>query len=531
MARQTDVVIAGGGPVGMTLGIELQRRGVTTVLLEKAAEPSYFVKALGITPRTLRMWDQLGFLPEALDAGLFLQGTATLTNGEPGERQTMPPGTFPYGFQTLAQFEAERILRAELVRRGGVIQWNHALTGFSDDGERVTVSVAGPDGAAETISARYLVGCDGAHSAVRHGLQLDYEGDALPMTFMLGDVLVDWQLPRGWAYRLFYVESGQMLNQLIAIPIPGDPRRYRLSMAAPPDMWNEGADLSAPPTLDLLSESARRMLPPGATLSQLRWSSFYRISHRIAPRYSAGRVFIAGDAAHIHPPIGGQGMNTGMQDAHNLGWKLALACADRAAPDLLDSYSEERHPVGLDVVQRTSRRMAASVGQQDRGEDVEQLRVDSQLAVSYRDTPWVAQDVGADPAGPRAGDLVPDAGGLRAAWLDAPLRLVELMRHPGLTLVLYADAATTESQHRALVACADAVPRDLVDVRGIAAPDAAPPALERILWLTDAEGRFRSALAATTASLWLLRPDGYVAYRATPADPSRLTTFLRRIIV
>lgn len=526
----TQVVIAGAGPVGLTLAIELQRRGVDVALLEAKAKPEYFVKALGITPRTLQMWDQVGFLPEAVAAGLFVRGNASLVNGVPSERFRMSTATaaeFPYGFLVLAQFEAERLLREELVRRGGRIQWSTSLTDFRDHGDRVTVAVRSADGTAGEIESLYLAGCDGAHSPVRHGLGLEYEGDALPMTFMLGDVLVDGPLERGWAYRMLQVEAGELTNTLIAIPIPGDPRRYRLSMAAPPPLWEAGADLSTPPTLELLRQTALPMIPGGTAISQLRWSSFYRISHRIAPRYSSGRVFIAGDAAHIHPPIGGQGMNTGMQDAFNLGWKLALACAGRASADLLDSYSAERRPVGLEVVQRTSHRMDEAIEGRDRTNSDDQLRIDSQLGVGYRDSRWVARDAGG--AGPRAGDLAPDAGGLRAEWVGAPLRLLELQRQAGFVLLVYADETATADDHRALIECADRVPRDLVSVYGVASAKAAPPNAERILWLADADGAFRRAYGAAGAVVWLLRPDGYVAYRGG-ADAAELAAHLRTVL-
>lgn len=525
MADTTDVLIVGAGPVGLMLAVELQRRGVDTCLIDRQTAPAYFVKALGITPRTLEIWDQIGMLHAALDAGIFFTGSSTLVNGEVVEDEAYPTGLFPYGFQALAQYDAERVLRTHLHGLGGRIRWGETLIGFRDDGAGVSAQIRAADGSERELRCRWLAGCDGAHSAVRHGLGLEYEGAALAMTFMLGDVAVDWALPRGRAYRMLELTDGMMTNQLVAIPIPGDVRRYRLSMAAPPDWWSDGADLATPPSLALLTESARSMLPPGTTISDLRWSSFYRISHRIVPRYSVDRVFLAGDAAHIHPPIGGQGMNTGLQDAFNLGWKLALAAAGRAAPDLLDSYDAERRPVGLDVVTRTTRRMEQAVEGTDRGEGVDQLRADSQLDIHYRDSAWVGDD-GTAAGGPRGGDRTPDVSGLERPWITAPVRLLELLRHPGLTLLRY--AATPDDTR--LAALAGALPADVVRVAAITAPGVPAPAVEGIAHLVDAGGAFRETYNPADGALFLIRPDGHLAWRGDKGSLEALRRHAARIL-
>ncbi len=525
MTDATQVLIVGAGPVGLMLAVELQRRGVDVQLVERQPTPSYFVKALGITPRTLEIWDQLGLLHTMCDAGLFMSGNLTLSNGEVVAEQTFPEGMLPYGFLALAQYDAERLLRAHLQGLGGTVRWGESLTGFRDDGEAVTARLRGADGGERELRCGWLVGCDGAHSPVRHGLGLDYSGDALPMTFMLGDVALDWSLPRDRSCRLLEVADGTMTNQMVAIPIPGDPRRYRLSMAAPPEYWSDGADLATPPSLDVLARSAAPMLPAGATISDLRWSSFYRISHRIVPRYAVGRVFLAGDAAHIHPPIGGQGMNTGLQDAFNLGWKLALAAAGRAAPGLLDSYDAERRPVGLEVVTRTTRRMEQAVEGVDRGESVEQLRADAQLDVSYRDSTWVGSG-GTPPAGgPQAGDRAPDVTGLQRPWIAAPVRLLELLRHPGHTVLRYLG---TPDAGR-VAALAGVLPADLIRTGVITAPGVPAPDIESCSHLIDAGNRFRDAYAPADGALLWIRPDGHIAWRSETPDAAALAAHAARI--
>jgi 2-polyprenyl-6-methoxyphenol hydroxylase-like FAD-dependent oxidoreductase len=532
---EAEIVVAGAGPVGLSLAIELRRRGLDPLVIEQRHEPSYFVKALGITPRMLEIWDQIGLLEEALAAGLFLRGTTTLRNGVEIESQDVPRQGYGYGMLALAQYDVERILRTALARHGGRIEWGVTLTALENREDRVVASVRSEAGGESRVECGHLVGCDGAHSAVRHGLGLAYEGEAVPMTFMLGDVCATGPLSRGRVYRALHFEDGQMVDQVVAVPIPGDPRRYRFSMVAPAPYWEDGADLTTPPTLEQIAASVAPAFPPDVMLSELRWSSFYRISHRIVSRYSEGRCFLAGDAAHIHPPIGGQGMNTGVQDAFNLGWKLALAASGRASADLLQSYDAERRPVGLEVVTRTSSRMAKAIEGEDRGETDAQLRDDSQLLVDYRDSPWVARDarVATDALlGPRPGDRAPEVRGLKRDYVDAPARLLDLLRHPGHTLFFYADERTEESGYRSFAAAAAELRRRLGDAvvcHGIASAGARRVDWERFPWSIDADGKFREAFRSSGGSLELVRPDGYLAYRAPSTESPSLGAYLDRI--
>lgn len=534
MRSETDVLVVGAGPVGLQLAADLARRRIDHLVIDQRPAPQYFVKALGVSPRTLEIWEQLGIGREALDAGLFLRGAGTLANGEVTDRTEMPEHRLPYGPFVLAQFETERILRERLLATGGQVHSGRTLVSFEAKPDLVVARVKDAAGAETDVTCRYLVGCDGAHSAVRHGLGLAYEGDAYPMTFMLGDVAVDWALPRGWAYRGVHVIDGQMRNAMATIPIPGDPRRYRISMAAPESFAAEGADLTTPPTLELLAESIAPMLPPGAVVSDLRWSSFYRVSHRIVPSYGAGRVFIAGDAAHIHPPIGGQGMNTGLQDSWNLGWKLDLATQRRAASNLLDSYSAERQPVGLAVVTRTSARMSKTIEGTDK-DSVDEILIDSQLLVNYRGTRWVEEDIsgkGFD-GGPQPGDRAPDAAGLRRTYVDRPFRLFELLTGPGHVLLLYMDGSARPKDYEEQAATIDALRKDfggVITAYTILSPESKPTDQERTPLLTDNEGHFARTYGTKGPALYLIRPDGYVGYRATPPNREKLNEYLKKIL-
>ncbi len=241
---------------------------------------------------------------------------------------------------------------------------------------------------------------------MRHALGIAFEGDAFPMMFMLGDVRIDWDLPRGMALRALRLVEDDAPDMFIAIPLP-EPGRYRVSTLAPPDAaqpagTNHGiqSELRGPDLAEIQAV-ADRLLPKKPRLSDMRWSSMFRISMRLAERYRLGRVFIAGDAAHIHPPTGGQGMNTGIQDAYNLAWKLALVLKGAAPETLLDSYEAERRPVGAEVVART--RAASENYGREQGDRPDRL-ADTQIRVSYRGSAWVLDDpAGFDAAAPAAG--------------------------------------------------------------------------------------------------------------------------------
>jgi 2-polyprenyl-6-methoxyphenol hydroxylase-like FAD-dependent oxidoreductase len=295
MQSSTDVLVVGAGPVGLLLACELQRQGIDHLLIERQREPAYFCKALGVTPRTLEILGDFGVVEDAIDAGVWLTGVTIFDNGVERASQDLRTEEFPYGFLALPQYDTERILASCLRRSGGHAQRGSTLVSFVEkaDGVEARIADAERGGATRTVSCRWLVGCDGAHSTVRKGLGLAFEGGKYPMTFMLGDVEVEWTLPRGRSYRFHRIEDGQLTNALVAVPIRGSPRRYRLSTAAPETIMVDspaaeaagiGEEATQAPTLDRLAEVALPMLPPGARLSALRWSSTYRISHRIVPR-------------------------------------------------------------------------------------------------------------------------------------------------------------------------------------------------------------------------------------------------------
>lgn len=523
MQAETDVLVVGAGPVGLLLAAEMARAGVSAVLIDRMAARQYFVKALGVSPRTLEVLDDLGCAHDAIDAGIWIQGISNFLDGAPGQGMDVPDGALPFGSLSLAQFETERLLEAALHRHGGAVRYGWSLAGFTQDADAVQARLTAPDGTEHRLASRWIVGCDGAHSAVRGNLGLGFTGDRYPQRYVLADIDLDWTMPRGRFYRLARTLPGGGTTALVAVPIRGGGRRYRLSMPLA-----EGApETGDAPSLPQLQALMGPLLPPGAGLSNLRWASTYRISHRIVPRYGEGRAFLAGDAAHIHPPVGGQGMNTGLQDAHNLAWKLALAASGQAAPGLLDSYSAERHPVGMDVVENTTHAMAEVLANRPQ---MPGLR-ETQLLVGYRGSPIVTNDrPDAAARALAAGDRAPDAAGLRRRFVQHPLRLHDLTGHGRCALLGFAAAGDTAMQDT-MAALRTALLDRLPDATAhviVAGPDL-PPERDDLSILADAAGSFATAWDAAPGTAWLVRPDGHIGWCSDAPSIAGLAAALDRI--
>lgn len=524
-SAHTQVLIAGAGPVGLAAAVELTRRGVDCRIVDPLLEPVQYAKAVGVQPRTLEVFESMGLLGRILDAAIEMHGQIVYVNGEKvGQVEFAIPSDVPFGFIAIPQYATERILREELALRGVEIERGISVAGIEHDTDGVSVTLSG-DGGERTVGAGYLIGADGAHSIVRKTLGLTFEGAAFEEQYMLGDVEVDWSLPRGWALRAMHQTDGATDDLLVCIPLPGR-GRYRMSMLVPPELSAapsqgiaHGFEGDRKPELSHVQAVLDRLSPEPVTARNMRWSSVFRISHRIVDAYGRGRVFVAGDAAHIHPPTGAQGMNTGIQDAHNLAWKLALAAAGRAAPGLLDSYDAERRPVGEEVVGRTVRSARKGIGADSTDVD-HVIRREAQLLINYADSPIV---------GANAGGRAPDATGLTRAAVTGPLRLFALFG-PGHTLLLYADgragSADVEQFERTADA-ATAIADGHLDVYLVAAPgaDVAGTVLPLV---RDAGSNFATAYSATGHSSFLVRPDGYLGFAGAHDDVDNLTAHLRK---
>ncbi|MFD4026160.1 FAD-dependent monooxygenase [Streptomyces sp. NPDC058576] len=544
MARSesTDVLVVGAGPVGLTLAAELRRAGVACRIVDRLPARLPYAKAVGIQPRTLELFDRMGLVREVLDAAVPLRGQLTYVNGaEQGRIELVLPPEVPYGFAALPQYDTERLLEESLGRYGTGIERSTALVAFAQDPAGVTSRLTTVSGTEEEVRSRFLVGCDGAHSVVRKGLGLTFEGGAFPEEYMLADVEVGWGLPPGYGVRSMHRgEDGAIDDLLVCIPLPGD-GRYRMSMLVPPELSAarqveatgpvggdgvaHGLEGGTAPALADIQKVLDRLAPEPVTASALRWSSVFRISHRLVDRYGEGRVFVAGDAAHIHPPTGAQGMNTGIQDACNLAWKLALAVGGAAHPQLPASYDAERHPVGEEVVGRTVRHAAEGV--QADPTDVETLLLrEAQLLIGYRESPIVTPLPRDDGAGLRPGDRAPDCGGLTGDIAAYPVRLFDLLRGRGHVLLVYGhhpagDTATD------LAAAARELTGGLMETHGIL-PAGASEGAPGVPHHHDSLGEFGLRYAAGEGAAFVVRPDGYLTACLRPPTVGGLKEALGR---
>lgn len=517
----TEVLIAGAGPIGLTAAIELARRGVAVRIVDPLLEPPQYAKAVGVQPRTLEVFERMGILRQILDAAVPFYGQIVYVNGElAGQVDFALPDDVPFGFIGLPQYSTERVLREELATRGVPIERGVRLVGFEQDADGVTATLDG-EGGQQTVRARYLVGADGAHSVVRKTLGLSFEGAAFEEQYMLGDVEVDWSQTPGYAIRAMHQTDGKIDDLLVCIPLPGR-GRYRMSMLVPPDLSTEAGDgvqhgfeSGNSPELHHIQAVLDRLSPEPTTARNLRWSSVFRISHRIVDSYGKGRAFVAGDAAHIHPPTGAQGMNTGIQDAYNLAWKLALAVDGVAADGLLESYDAERRPVGEEVVGRTVRSAREGIGA-DSDDPAFVIRREAQLLISYAGSPIVAEG---------AGGRAPDARGLTRAAETQPLRLYDLLAGTRHTLVLYADASANVDVLEVAAAAAQDAAHGLIDVYVVAHPEADVDSTVLPL-VRDVDGDFARAYGVEGVTAFVVRPDGQLGY-AGPAAADSLTRYLR----
>lgn len=514
-----DVLVVGAGPTGLSLAITLRRYGVRVRIVDRLAEPAPVSKALAVWSATLEALQSMGIVEAFLAAGRRMHAVRIGDGGHEIARVTVGRGidsAFPYPV-LLSQARTEAILRDRLAALGVAVERGVELTGLDQDDDGVTARLRHADGAEETARARYLVGSDGARSAVRHELGIAFEGLTEPQTFLLGDVRIDGgdlddrSLYIWWRHgtvALFPFEAG-VWRVLTARADAGD---------------------QSPPTVAELQAGIDRSGPPGLRLHDPGWLSAFHINERLAARYRVGRCFLAGDAAHIHSPAGGQGMNTGIHDGVNLGWKLAQVLRGHGdAAILLDSYEAERRPTARAVVDESTQRQhlafnsggrlaelakdaaLAVLGRVPAVQRMLQVQL-SETAIVYRDGKLVA--LGSPPSRPARGDAGTRA--LDAAWRDPATgearTLWPLLSGPGHTLLVCEDAPGQIDVTAALTGTQDRVRVLRFD-----------PA-------TDADGAIRARYRLQGVGWVLIRPDHVVGARGGAADIARLGRYLDRVV-
>lgn len=346
---QTEVLIVGAGPTGLSLACQLVRYGVDFVILDLKEGVTPFSKAIGVQARTLEIYDQLGLATAAVEEGYVAGVVRMLSGGKVvGELQLskIGEGMSPFPFVLmLEQSKNERLLYEYLKRNGRDVRWNTEVASFGQDAEGVVGLIRDKDGQERPFRSRYLVGCDGAKSLVRQTLGVGFGGSTFARTFYVADAQIDGPLSHE-CLQVCFARNAFVLF----FPLKGE-RRFRIVGVFPEEFAGKEDDvLYEDIEADIRSQSHLDL-----DIHDVEWFSTYRVHTRHAAAFSAGRCFLAGDAAHIHSPAGAQGMNTGIQDAYNLAWKLGYALRHGATESLLDTYNEERLQNAKRLLETTDR--------------------------------------------------------------------------------------------------------------------------------------------------------------------------------
>ncbi len=466
-----DVVIAGAGPVGLFLANECGRLGMSYRIVETNATQSTHSKALAIFPRTFEIFDMAGLAePFAAAANRVTHVTFASPQKRLGSIEFAPTET-PYPYVAMVpQDVTEKLLLEHLRSTGGDVEYETTLVSAreTDSGVEATVECGGSPA---IVEAKYLVGCDGAHSAVRHLLGLPFEGGDYAEQFMLADAITNDVLP-GDEMQLCPSQDGP----LAIFPMSVTRRRFVATV-------NE-LDGDAP-SLDLVNDLLKQRAPEGLRAKSLVWSTYFRIHHRCVSEMRAGRMFVAGDAAHIHSPFGGQGMNTGLQDAWNLAWKLNLAARGNATDALLASYTPERYPIVKGVIETTHFLTTALGSSNPVAQGIRDTMIPIVTHIPQLRHAFVERLSGLGNS--YKGSPIVDGAGRR--YFDDSLRGGRGIGQRFILMVPAADEPATTAAAK------------------------------------DLEGRFLHALEVRSyggRDLLLIRPDGYVAFESRESDASAL---------
>lgn len=352
----TNVIIVGAGPTGLSLACQFIRHGVDFVIIEKSPGVTSYSKALGVHARTLEIYEQLDLASKAIERGTIAGKVRMLEGGEiRGEvnLSNVGEGLSSYPFMlVLEQNKNEQLLYEYLRSHGHDVLWQTEMESLSQDEQGVTAHVKTSTGESQIIAGKYLVGCDGPKSPVRHALGLSFEGSTFERLFYVADVQIDWK----YSHDALHVCLAQ--NSVVAFfPMRGE-KRWRIVGSFP-----EGLDKDEGEVLyEEIEQRIREEAELDLDISNVNWFSVYKVHTRHVEKFSAGRCFLAGDAAHIHTPAGGQGMNTGIQDAYNLAWKLALVLKGSAQERILETYNEERLPNARRLLETTDRMFNLAAG-------------------------------------------------------------------------------------------------------------------------------------------------------------------------
>jgi len=511
----SDVLVVGAGPVGLTTACQLARLGVGVRVVEALDVPTTESRAVGVHARSLEMLASLGVLPRLESLGRRIAALEMVSGRTGRTRARMEladaPTRHPYVLD-VAQPDTEAVLAQRAAELGVVVERGVTLTALTQDADGVEVILRSRDGD-ETARVGWVVGADGGHSTTRHLVGTQLKGGFHGQHFAMADVDVDIPFSRD-TIRMFTHPDGMG----ILFPLAGV--RARIMFFVDPPAADAGD-----PTLEQIQSLADARMGGQVKVGNPRWLTYFEIHHAQVPRYRHGRVFLAGDAAHIHSPAGAQGMNTGIQDAANLAWKLALVVQGRANPDLLDTYHDERHPVGAEVVRSTTvlTDVGTAAGPEAAIRDVALFVVGhahriggavattmAELTVNYRGSSLSVHHGRHHHGAARAGDHAPDPVGLLRPD-STPVAVEELLTRPGFLLLARRDDSLDEMRR---------VLGDLGSVVQVVRNGASG------IGVDDPDDVLARAYGWGSEGFALVRPDGYLGLVSDSADAGVLRDYL-----
>lgn len=514
-ATDTDVLVVGAGPTGLMLALQLVRRGIRVAIVDRHAGAAMQSRALGVQARTLEIYDKLGIADRALELGKIGTGAnlwsrgrrmARVPLGDAGKTVTR----YPY-ILILGQDDNERIMGEKLNALGVSVQWNTELVALAQDADKVTATLKLPGGDMRQMTAAYVGGCDGAHSAVRELSGITFPGAPYEHVFFVADTQATGTMVPDEVNVYLFRKGFHLL-----FPMRGE-HHWRIVGMVPEELRGRCGL-----TIDDVMPTLRHEAGDALAVKSCTWFSTYRIHHRAASRFRDRRAFVLGDAAHIHSPVGAQGMNTGLQDAYNLAWKLARVVKGESGAALLDSYEAERLPVAQRLLDTTDRgfrlvvsdtflagllrteilaRVAAFAMQFKR---TQKLAFDtvSQTGIAYRGSSLSVTGSGLPAGAPRAGDRFP--------WLHLalsiggpPADLFRALDDTVLHLLVFGQALLPqdeESLGRSMRI--HAIPDDPANMAELARAGVPSP------------------------SFYLLRPDGHVGCCGVRLDAAAISHYL-----
>ena len=551
------VLIAGGGPTGITAALELRRFGIPVRIVDEKEGPASTSRAVGIQARTLEEFQLRGLADDLVRIGHHATGGDIYGEGKLLVHVdfTRIPSSYN-SLLLLSQNDTDRILREALESEGAAIEWGVKMIAFGQGSSGVTATLEHSDGSIEEIRPAYVIDAEGAHSIIRSTLGLEFKGKTLDETFVLGDVHITSDLPNsnfhifsspqgflglfpmgGSHYRLV-AGNPNAVNPTTANPIDSNPAESNPTQGVAQSAEPTVGDLHAAPTLEELQAIYDQRSHIPARLHQLTWSSYFHINSRLVKNLRVGRIFLAGDAAHIHSPAGAQGMNTGIQDAMNLGWKLAFVMRGIAPEKLLDTYEEDRLPVMRSVLMGTEGMTNITGGQSilrtffihlapliANAEFVQKSATShiSQVALNYRASP-LSQDNFGD-GSLVAGDRIPDLE-IRAASSPAQGAAIESRKmfsllNPSRFTLLLANFVDSAEVRAKLSQSSSPWPQlpwpeipwlQMIDIFEISAP-------------AGEAGKPFAECFGVKPSISLVRPDAYIGFRGTQASTDAFTKY------